>query len=129
MKLLTSLAAVAALFLSACAGVQARENVLVPAMKVAYANVAKDVERGVTNALALEDITPAAAAELRKLSADMTAALDVGTVAAVLAVNWHKLETIATIGIETSGFGPTVKKILRQRLAKFTESYSKLVVR
>ena len=43
MKKLTTSAALAALLMSACAGFQARENVLMPAMKVAWINISKNV--------------------------------------------------------------------------------------
>lgn len=125
------LALVATLFLVACAGMQARENVLMPAMKIAWVNISKNVEQGITRSLATDDITQVEAAGLRSEIIAMDSALASGIPVKVADVNWHRLHQIAKVGIQgrydDDEIGFAVKKILMQRLERFHEAYVTLL--
>ena len=94
----TILAAI--LFASACAGIKARESVLIPAMQVAWLNVSKDIERGIDQALEMNDIDAIQAAGLRSQIIAMDVALEGIDAMRVADVNWRRLNQIAKIGID-----------------------------
>ena len=132
MKLLTSLAVITALLLSsACAGLTAREEVLMPAMKISWQAISKNVEQGIEAALATADITAVEAAGIRSEIIAMDSALASGDPLRVADVNWHRLRRIAEQGIEArrqaNEIGYTVAKILKDRLQKFHEAYVALL--
>ncbi len=132
-NVVTTLAAMAILVLaSACAGIKARETVLMPAMKVAWISVSKDVERGILESLEIEDIDAVDASGLRSEIIAMDVALESGDPMRVADVNWHRLNQIAKIGIEArydqGEIGLGVRSLLLKRLARFHTAYVKLLV-
>lgn len=102
-----------------------------PAMQIAWTNVAKDVERGIAFAVKSEDIVPNLAAGLRSEIIAMDSALAARDILAVADVNWHRLNQLARSGIayrydnDLIGYG--VRSILLKRLDKFHEAYIALV--
>ena len=128
MKLLSSLAVITALLISsACAGLTARQEILIPSMEIAWVNVSRDCERGIQLALDSEDITPVQAAGLRSEIIAMDSALQARDILKVADVNWHRLHQLALTAIEERDIGYNVKKILKLRLTKFHEAYVTLV--
>jgi len=132
MKILTTIAVTAALMLSsACAGIQARENVLMPAMKVSWIAISKNVEQGISQMLSTADIDATEAAGLRSEIIAMDSALATGEPLRVADVNWHRLHQVAKVGIQArrdaGEIGYTVAKLLNDRLAKFHEAYVALL--
>lgn len=114
----------AALLLASCAGLKAREHVLVPAMAMAWVGIAADVEAG------LPAISPPEGVKVRGLVQAMEVALASENADAVLAVDWLPLRACAELGIslrlEGGAIGPGVAASLRERLAVFTEALFKL---
>ena len=106
-----------ALVLSACAGIHARNDVLMPAMVIALEGIKPDIVSG-ADAAALSEL------------ADLEAALKSGNIQAALNANWHLLYGIAVKSLDdrlaAQEIGITVHRILRQRLEAFNESYLKL---
>jgi len=102
-----------------------------PAMQIAWTNVAKDCERGIQFALDASDITVAEAAGLRSEIIAMDSALAARDILKVADVNWHRLNQLARSGIEhrysNDLIGYQVKQILQKRLTKFHEAYIALV--
>lgn len=129
MKFLTTIVAIVAL--SSCAGLSARQEILMPAMQIAWVNVAKDCERGIQFALDSSDITPVQAAVLRSEIIAMDSALAARDILRVADVNWHRLNQLARSGIgiryDNDLIGYNVKAILLKRLDKFHEAYIALV--
>lgn len=111
---------VAMLAAVACSGVTARENVLLPAMRLAWPQVQADAMVAPT------------AAETAQIEA-MTRALATGTVAAVKAVHWPQIQTAATRGIDKQvqdgQISEGVSGSLRERLKNFAESVTVFVSR
>ena len=120
-----NVAAFSALFLStACAGLKAREHVLVPAMKMAWVGISSDIDVG------LSLLTVDAATFVRVKQKRMAAALDAGDIPGVLMVDWSILRSTAEIGItlrlKRGEIGPGVAGSLHERIAVFTRALSKL---
>lgn len=109
----------AAFAIAACAGIQARERVLMPAMEKVWVNVQEDVNRGIV-LLGREDLRP----EVERMSA----ALKSGIPARLKEVDWHSLRLTAMSGIELrNDLTDGVRAVLLRRLAKFHESYLKVI--
>jgi len=119
--------------LTACAGTRARDNVLLPAMQLAWPGVAKDVEHGVVDGEQQGDLNAASADVLRAGAASMGAALEVGDRFEVLAVDWASLRGMALRGIVVrvarGEIGAGVAGSLRERVAQFNASFLKLGAR
>lgn len=96
----------------------AREQVLMPAMAIALEQIKPDILR--TNP------SPEVLVQLDALQD----ALIAGDIDAALAANWSILYGLALEGLDNrfiaGKIGPTVYKILRHRLDKFSESYLRL---
>ena len=131
MKIRTTTLALVAILFSACAGTKAREELLMPAMKVAWIAISKNVEQGIDAALDTADITPVEAAGFRSEIIAMDSALASGDPLRAADVNWHRLRRLAAQGIEArrarGEIGWGVSKILNDRLAKFHEAYIALL--
>ena len=124
MKLLISLAATTALLLaSACAGLQARENVLIPAMKTAFVGIEKNIGEGVVAAKLTHGEAQVVEAEVAK----MRIALDSGDPYTVKAADWQRLMPLATLGVTSRNLVPSVERILLMRIEKFDRAYIELV--
>jgi len=124
MKLLISLAATTALLLaSACAGIQARENVDLPAMKIAYASIEPDVVRGIDLALTANVITVVQRDALLKTSDGVKQALERRDIGALRLADWHSLKGYAVAGITSRNLGPMSTKLLLRRVESFHRLY------
>ena len=127
MKFLLTLA----LLFSSCAGMTARQEILIPAMRVSWIAISKNVEQGIDAALSTADITPVEAAGFRSEIIAMDSALASREIMRIVDVNWHRLRRLAAQGIEArrarGEIGWGVAKILNDRLAKFNEAYSALL--
>jgi len=112
------------LLICACAGVRARESVLLPAMRAAWEGISADVGAGIVDLAASG--TPASTESLRA-AADVARALQAGDVAQVAAARWDIVEPIAQRGIDARlakhEIGPGVAASLRERVRKFTEAW------
>ena len=121
-RLALGLAAV--VLLASCAGIAAREHVLVPAMKMAWAGISSDIDVG------LSLLTVDAASAVRVQQKRMAAALDAGDIPGVLAVDWSLLREVAIVGIiqrvKRGEIGPGVVFSLRERVKVFTQAILKL---
>ncbi len=125
MKLLSKLAVMVLLLLPACAGLHARQDVLLPAMQIAYESIRPDVLAGI-------DLQPQEQVKfLLVLETDFYAALSAGDIDALLVVRWQDLEIVALEAIDSrlraGKIGPAVAKLLVMQLDKFREAYVKLV--
>jgi hypothetical protein len=100
----------AVLILAACAGTTAREEVLLPAMRVAWPAIAESVE------LAGGDPTP------------MTLALEDGLVEGV---DWPSLMIYAHEGVDirlaAGEIGPNGAKIFRKRILAFDDAFRRMI--
>jgi hypothetical protein len=114
----------AALLLAGCAGLKAREHVLLPAMKMAWAGITNDVDAGLT------ELTVDEAARVRAEQSRMTLFLDASDVDGILMVDWRLLRETAEKGIlkrlRLGEVGPGVAKSLHERLVMFTRALLKL---
>ncbi len=130
-NLFTIVALLGALLASSCAGLTAREEILMPAMKVAWIAISKNVEQGIEYGLFSSEIDASEAAGIRSEIIAMDRALASGDPLRVADVNWHRLRRIAAQGIDWRrqqreiGYG--VAYILNQRLGKFHEAYVALL--
>ena len=124
MKRFPSLALLALLAASACAGVAARDEALLPAMRLAWPPIAELVERGTANRIDGAQVPVLAAAR------EMTAALDSGDRERVAAVDWPILRFAAAEGIkrriEAGEIGPGVAESLAERILQFDAAFWKL---
>lgn len=125
MKTLKTLAAMAALLLTlACAGVSARENVLMPAMSKAFATVvAPAVDRGATEA----------GVDLGDAVQVFQDALDSGDREQVRVLDWSGLRALALSGIQArvdaGEIGPGVARSLLETVNQFDARHSQLLLR
>lgn len=114
-------AAAAALLLiaAACSGVTARQQALLPAMRLAWGSIAAEVVAGNS--------------ELRVPVDDATVALGAGDYAAIAAIDWPKMRAAAEASIAAdvaaSKVGPAVAKSLQARLDAFGNSLTKFLER
>lgn len=97
----TLLAAMTLLISVSCAGVEAREEVLTPAMAVAWTNVSGDVSNGIRIAEAGGALDPTDAAAARATAAEIGTALDSLDRSALLPLDWESLRALAASGIDT----------------------------
>jgi hypothetical protein len=128
-KVAVTFAALAVLFLSACAGVKAREEVLMPRMAEAFARIEPEVERGmVARSLPAPEVEG-----VRDLVRRVREALGSGNRAELMPLDWPRLRDLAQAGIMDRvgageiDVGVAAGKIERLRL--FTESWAKVLER
>lgn len=126
-KLAPTVAALAVLILTACAGVKARENVLMPAMSQAYStSIQPMVQRGAE--LPGVDSSAVEAADVA-----MVEALDSGERERVAAVDWSLLRAAAegdvSARLQAGEIGPGVAASLRGLLEEFTVQRARLLAR
>lgn len=115
---------------SACTGVQARENVLMPAMSRAYTTVIeKHVDRGIAEA----ELDATAAQSLQDLQAGLIAALDSGDRHEVDGSAWATLRPFALAGIDArvqaGEIGPGVADSIRETVTQFDQRMVQLLLR
>lgn len=113
-----------ALVLSYCAGMKARENVLVPAMKMAWVGISSDIDASISL------LTVDAASIVRSKQKLMADVLDAGDIPRILMLDWRILHGAALIGIilrlKRGEIGPGVAASLRERLRMFTRALEEL---
>ena len=123
------------LLMSACAGVTARNEVLLPAMYAAYTDgepyngsgIYFDIRRGISakTRSALDQ------RELRLLADDMGDALKKGDVARVVRIDWSRLRALALIGIgarvAAGEIGEGVALSYVERVTLFSASFKLLL--
>lgn len=127
-------AALVALVLASCAGIEARERALMPVMSRAWSVViAQHVEAGVVASLAAGAMTADEASRTRAESAAMKQALDSGDRLQVINVNWDMLRAAALDGvrsrIDSAEIGPGVGMSLVETIDKFDEKHDQLLAR
>ncbi len=112
------------LVLSCCAGLKAREHVLIPAMEMAWAGITTDIGAG------MSALTVDGAAVVREECERMGVALATGDIQGILMVDWARLRGVAEIGISLrlarKEIGPGVYESLKERLRVFSEALKKL---
>lgn len=118
------------LLLAACAGVKARETVLMPAMAQAWSTVlAKHVEAAAA-AGQPEGSNPAT---VREQAAAMQAALDSGDRYAVFSVDWATLRVAALAGVQVrvsaNEIGPGVGLSIVETVRQFDQRMTQLLAR
>ena len=122
------------LLLTACSGITARQEALLPAMRLAWANVAEDVQLGIASGLATARLTQPQAAQLVERKALMTDGLASGDPLMVDNAMWSAmLKPEALEGIETRKARGEVSEgvavSLRERVAQFDDSVIKFLER
>lgn len=121
-----SLLAVFALFVCACAGLKARDEVLPRSMGQAFASIEPQVRAGA----AAQD-PPLSAEQVAQIDADLAAirgALERGARAELLSIDWPPLRALAEGGIvaraQRNEIGLGVAQSLLERLRLFSESWT-----
>lgn len=114
------------LVVAACSGLTARQESLLPAMRLAWQGASVDVTRGIEESLNAARLDAATAAAQRSAAAALTTALDTGNPVAVARVAWSPLKDSAEFGlvkrIDRGEISTGVAASLRERLKNFGES-------
>lgn len=112
------------LFLIACAGLTARQEILLPAMRIAWEGVSADVQRGIDAATTANEITVDKAHVLTLEKEKMAESLNSGDAFLMSAVDWSELVVMANRGIrdrvEKGEISPVVSPSLEERVKNFT---------
>ena len=107
---------------AACAGIKARDHILLPAARQAWVGISSDVQRGVADSPKREQILAEADLATRLLAE--------GDRAKLRTINWPLLRDAALRGIEVKlqagEVGPGVAESLRLRIQKFDDAWRKL---
>lgn len=115
-----------ALLAAACAGGAARDRALPMPMAGAFTGVAADIERGAAADSSLND---AARAEVAADVVRVREALAAGNRAALLGINWGRLEQLARDGVTARAvageIGPGVAASLLERIRLFSEAWQR----
>lgn len=113
--------------LGSCAGIKARDEVLLPAMSVAFQGIAQDVLRGAQYLPEADRLRAEAEVE------QIRVALETGDRRALTLLDWTWLHGIALDGIGlrimAHDIGPGVAASLIERLAMFSASWEIAVAR
>lgn len=116
-----------------CFGAAARDNVLLPAMNLAWEGVEKSIHAGITDASDAGDINQATVDVLLQQATALKQTLADGDREGLRAVDWPSLQGYALRGVTaraTRGeIGVTVAKILMERISQFNKSYIKALER
>lgn len=112
------------LIIAACAGMTARQEILLPAMRVAWEGVSADIQRGIDAASAANEITVEKAHVLTSEKTKMAESLNNGDAFSMSAVAWNDLVLMANRGIrdrvEKGEMSPAVSPSLEERVRNFT---------
>lgn len=126
MKKMTAMVLVAAALLPSCAGSRARQNVLLPAMRLAWGSISPDVERGLTEAVAGGTLTQVQATQFLAQRDEFEDKLREDEPERNLQLTWLALRPWAEAGIgerESAGeVGAGVAASLRERVANFDDA-------
>jgi hypothetical protein len=122
------------LLVAACSGIHAREQVLMPAMSMAYTTtIQPQVTRGIENQRDSGLIDVMTARAMFDLSDNMAKALDSGDRTSLIGVDWATLRQLATSGIqhrlEREEVGAGVALSLLETLNQFSQRYAQLLAR
>jgi predicted aspartyl protease len=123
---LASVAVLGLLLIAACAGVKARETVLMPVMAQAWSTVLSLHVEVAATTNALEGVDPEL---LRSKSAAMQAALNSGDRYSVVAADWALLRPAALAGVQArvtaneigAGVGMSIVETVRQFDVRMTQ--------
>ena len=129
--LLAVLASVSILALaSACAGVKARDNALLPIAKSVYESVRYNISRGIGDAVEDGDLDAAGATAATSLADSLGSILDSGDQARLAGFPWPTLEAYAVRGvqdmIDDGDVSEGVASVLLQRIVNFREVLAEL---
>lgn len=128
-----ALSTVVLLLLASCSGLTARQEALLPAMRLAWPGVSADIDRGVSDGVTTGRLTAEQASALLAARDAFTAALDSGDTMALASISWVPLQAEAVAGIMarvTLGEASTgVAQSLTERLRNFSESLFLLLER
>lgn len=109
-----------------CVSNPAEEKILLPAMRLAWTEVQKNVQTGIDAQLRDGAITEEGAVSLRDLTGSLNIALSKGDLEAIAASPWEVLEPVAQEGItelvRSGQASEGVAVSLRERLKNFTEA-------
>lgn len=86
-------------FLQSCVSTAARENVLLPAMRIAFSGISEEIEAGLNDAHAKEEITAVELGRLLNLRDAFADGLKAGEASLVPVENWATLKIYADRGI------------------------------
>jgi hypothetical protein len=118
--------ALAALALAACSGLTARQEALLPAMRLAWQGVSADVSRGIEESALAQRIEPTAADAQRAAVTKLGEALASGSPVAVASVAWAPLAESGEFGLQRrvalGELSTGVAGSLRERLRNFGDS-------
>ena len=107
---------------SSCAGTTARENVLFPAVKLAWTGVKADVDRG----LSVTQMTEGAALSFSLAETKLDTAIQGDDRTKVSVDDWNLLQPFAWQGVDDrlakNEVGPNVAESLRERIVQFNRS-------
>lgn len=111
----------------ACAGREARDEVLAPAVQAAWGSIVWDVDRGIQAGVDRGELTAEAALGLHETAAQLQDRIEAGIVSSADLVAWRAvLSGWAQVGIddrvEDGEISSAVAGSLRERLKQFDES-------
>ena len=113
------------LALAACSGLSARQEALLPAMRLAWQGVETDVRAGIEESVLAQRVTPTVADAQRADVAKLGDGLTAGNPATVATVAWAPLAESANFGldkrVERNEISTGVAGSLRERLRNFGE--------
>lgn len=133
MKKTTVLCFVLAVIAVGCFGKLARDNVLLPAMELAWPGVQNSIAAGITDASDAGDINQEQVDLLLSEASRMSDVLAAGDREALAGVDWPTLNNYATRGVAArvllGEIGPNGAKLFLRRIAEFNKAYFKALER
>lgn len=133
MKKTTVLCLVLAVIAVGCFGKLARDNVLLPAMELAWPGVEKSVVAGIKDASDQNEINQEQVSVLLNETSRLGDVLVAGDRKALSSVDWPTLNNYATRGVAArvllGEIGPNGAKLHLRRIAEFNKAYFKAMER
>lgn len=124
-----SILALAGIVACACAGLKARENVLLPTMRQTWPSIKLLAQRGAGEFAEAPRVL--LVLEIAEMSDLMEAPIDSNTITKLRQVDWPLLRVAADLGVsarETAAeIGPGVAVSLRERIVQFDAAYNEAV--
>lgn len=112
----------------ACAGVAARQHVLIPAMKKMWPTVEKRAERGI----ATQPMSPEARTAVQGAMSSMAEMLATGDIDKAAQIRWDLIKVVALFGIDDmlkqQEIGPGVAESLREGVRVFDKAFRRLLL-
>lgn len=113
-----------------CAGVKARDHVLMPIAAQVYGNVRADIDRGIADAVEDGDLTATEAATVTGMADSLGSILDSGDRSQLSTVSWTLLEPYAIRGvqdrIDDAEVSEGVATVMLQRIVNFRDVLAEL---